>query len=46
MDRFVVRDFKWDEEGMKRERREFLEAGASEKEQSVIFRFLIRRRLF
>jgi hypothetical protein len=30
-----VRDFRWDEEGIKKERKEFLEAGASEKEQSV-----------
>jgi hypothetical protein len=44
IDRFVVRDFRWDEEGIRRERREFLEAGASEKELSVhIFLNVIRQ---
>lgn len=33
--KFVVRDFKWNEEQMQKEKKELLEAGASEKEQSV-----------
>lgn len=40
--KYIVRDFKWDEEQMKKEKKDFNDAGQSEKEQSATLQRLCK----